>query len=166
MAKITDDKVIVVAGESWNEGVVGIVASRLVNHFQKPAIVLSIHNGIAKGSGRSIGNVDLYALIKSQEHLLAKFGGHKMAAGLSMNFENVPHFRALINDAAQKLHSDDFIPQSDILGELDCESITFELLELLQQFELFREEILSEVLSRDAHVVQIKLLATINRIAV
>lgn len=156
-----NDQVIVVAGEHWNEGVVGIVASRLVNHFQKPAIVLSIHNGIAKGSGRSIGNVDLYTLIKSQEHLLGKFGGHKMAAGLSMELKNVEQFRTLINEAAQELHPDDFIPQSDILGELESESINFELLELLQKFEPYGEgNPRPRFLLRDAQVVQIKLFGS------
>ena len=155
------DQVIVVAGEHWNEGVVGIVASRLVNHFQKPAIVLSIHNGIAKGSGRSIGNVDLYTLIKSQEHLLGKFGGHKMAAGLSMDLGNLQQFRTLINEAALKLHPDDFIPQSDILGELESESINFELLELLQKFEPYGEgNPRPRFLLRDAQVVQIKLFGS------
>lgn len=157
----TSDQIIVVAGEHWNEGVVGIVASRLVNHFQKPAIVLSIHNGIAKGSGRSIGNVDLYALIKSQEHLLAKFGGHKMAAGLSMDLANVDTFRTLINEAAKALHPDDFIPQSDILGELESQSINFELLELLQKFEPYGEgNPRPRFLLRDAHVVGIKLFGS------
>ena len=155
------DKVIVVAGENWNEGVVGIVASRLVNHFQKPAIVLSIHNGIAKGSGRSIGNIDLYTLIKSQEHLLAKFGGHKMAAGLSMDLANVDGFRTLINETAQFIHPDDFIPQSDILGELESESINPKLLELLQKFEPYGEgNPRPRFLLRDAHVVQIKLFGS------
>jgi single-stranded-DNA-specific exonuclease len=129
-----EDTVIVVAGEHWNEGVVGIVASRLVSHFQKPAIVLSIHNGIAKGSGRSIGNVDLYTLIKSQEHLLGKFGGHKMAAGLSMSIENVEAFRAGINEATRHIAPEDFIPHNDIVGELSHESINFQLLELLEKF--------------------------------
>jgi single-stranded-DNA-specific exonuclease len=155
------DQVIVVAGENWNEGVVGIVASRLVNHFQKPAIVLSIHNGIAKGSGRSIGNVDLYTLIKSQERLLAKFGGHKMAAGLSMNLQNVATFRTQINQAAQEIHPDDFIPQNDILGELDHDAINLQLLELLQRFEPFGEgNPRPRFLLRDAQVVQIKLFGS------
>lgn len=153
-----EDTVIVVAGEHWNEGVVGIVASRLVSHFQKPAIVLSIHNGIAKGSGRSIGNVDLYTLIKSQEHLLGKFGGHKMAAGLSMSIENVEAFRAGINEAARHIAPEDFIPHNDIVGELSHESINFQLLELLEQFEPYGEgNPRPKFLLREADVVAIKL---------
>jgi single-stranded-DNA-specific exonuclease len=154
----TESSIIVVAGEGWNEGVVGIVASRLVNHFQKPAVVLSIHNGIAKGSGRSIGNVDLYSLIKSQESLLAKFGGHKMAAGLSMDIENIDAFRAGINSSAAALHPDDFIPQSDILGELEHHSINFDLLALLERYEPYGEgNPRPRFLIRDAEVVSVKL---------
>lgn len=153
-----NDSILVVEGEGWNEGVVGIVASRLVSHFQKPAIVLSVHNGIAKGSGRSIGNIDLYTLIKSQEHLLAKFGGHKMAAGLSLDAENIEAFRIGINTEASQLHPDDFIPQSDILGELDHHAINFDLLNLLERYEPYGEgNPRPRFLIRDAEVVSVKL---------
>lgn len=156
-----DDPIIVVAGEHWNEGVVGIVASRLVNHFQKPAIVLSLHNGIAKGSGRSIGNVDLYTLIKSQEHLLAKFGGHKMAAGLSMESDAVESFRRGINDAAKYVNPKDFIPHNDIVGELEHEMINFQLLELLERFEPYGEgNPRPRFLIREADVVTVKLFGS------
>lgn len=134
-----NDPVIVVAGEGWNEGVVGIVASRLVNQFQKPAIVLSIHEGIAKGSGRSIGNVDLYTLIQSQASLLTKFGGHTMAAGLSMDIGVLESFRQGINDVASQLDPHDFIPKSDVIGELKHDAIGVGLLELLEKFEPYGE---------------------------
>ncbi|MDD5716910.1 MAG: single-stranded-DNA-specific exonuclease RecJ [Sulfuricurvum sp.] len=156
-----NDSVIVVAHEGWNEGVVGIVASRLVNHFQKPAIVLSIHNGIAKGSGRSIGNVDLYRLIKSQEDLLGKFGGHKMAAGLSMDSHNVEAFRIGINAKAKEVDPADFIPVNEIIGELEHETINFQLLELLEQFEPYGEgNPRPRFLIRDAEVVAVKLFGS------
>lgn len=157
----SSDTVIVVAGKNWNEGVVGIVASRLVTHFQKPAIVLSIHNGIAKGSGRSIGNVDLYSLIKSQETLLGKFGGHKMAAGLSLEYENVDRFRQGINDAARSIPAEDFIPHSDVVGELEHEMINFQLLELLERFEPYGEgNPRPKFLMREADVVNVKLFGS------
>jgi single-stranded-DNA-specific exonuclease len=156
-----NDTIIVVAGEHWNEGVVGIVASRLVSHFQKPAIVLSIHNGIAKGSGRSIGSVDLYSLIKSQETHLQKFGGHKMAAGLSMSSEVVDAFRQGINEAAKTIAPEDFIPHNDIVGELEHEMINFQLLELLERFEPYGEgNPRPRFLIRDADVVTVKLFGS------
>lgn len=155
------DSIIVVAGKGWNEGVVGIVASRLVNHFQKPAIVLSIHNGIAKGSGRSLGNIDLFTLIKSQEEYLLKFGGHKMAAGLSMSEEVVERFKEGINRSASKLNPHDFIPKSEIIGELDTESITPELLHLLERFEPYGEgNPRPRFLMRSAHVTEVKLFGS------
>lgn len=158
---VEEDAILVVHGEGWNEGVVGIVASRLVSHFQKPAVVLSIHNGIAKGSGRSIGNVDLYTLIKSQEHLLAKFGGHKMAAGLSLSADDVNAFRLGINAEAVKIHPDDFVPQSDILGELEHHAINFDLLALLEQYEPYGEgNPRPRFLIRDAEVVSVKLFGS------
>lgn len=78
-----------------------------------------------------------------------------------MDLSNVDQFRILINEAAQELNPDDFIPQSDILGELECESINFELLELLQKFEPYGEgNPRPRFLLRDAHVVQIKLFGS------
>jgi single-stranded-DNA-specific exonuclease len=156
-----NDTIIVVAGESWNEGVVGIVASRLVSHFQKPAIVLSIHNGIAKGSGRSIGNVDLYSLIKSQEEHLQKFGGHKMAAGLSMNSAAINTFRQGINEVAKRINPADFIPLNEIIGELEYDMINFQLLELLERFEPYGEgNPRPRFLIRDADVIAVKLFGS------
>ena len=155
-----DDRVIVVAGEHWNEGVVGIVASRLVSRFQKPAIVLSIHNGIAKDLAAA-SNVDLYALIKSQEELLDKFGGHKMAAGLSMPGERVEQFRRDINKVAEGVDPNDFIPHTDIVGELEHHMINFELLELLERFEPYGEgNPRPRFLLRDAEVVNVKLFGS------
>jgi len=134
-----DDNIIVVSHEGWHEGVVGIVASRLVQRFGKPAIVLSIENGIAKGSARSIGEISIYELIKAQEGLLEKFGGHKMAAGLGLQEKNIAFFKTAINKAAQSIPAKDYIPQEEILGEIDSAFIDFELLDILEQFEPFGE---------------------------
>lgn len=134
-----NDLVIVVANEHWHEGVVGIVAARLVQRFGKPAIVLSIENNRAKGSARSIGNINLYELIKAEETFLEKFGGHKMAAGLALSADNIDSFRKAINANAHQLDPADFLPQEDILGELDSNSIDFELLHILEHFEPYGE---------------------------
>ncbi len=134
-----DDLVIVAAAENWHEGVVGIAAARLVQRFGRPAIVLSLHNGIAKGSARSIGDVNIYELIKEQAHLLSKFGGHKMAAGLSLESHNLKSFKEAINAAAKTLDPDDFQPKEEILGQLEPDTIDFELLKILEQFEPYGE---------------------------
>lgn len=133
------DKIIVVANQGWHEGVVGIVASRLVQRFGKPSIVLSIENEVAKGSARSIGEISIYALIKAQSHLLARFGGHKMAAGLSLKEENIAEFKTALNKAAASIADEDYLPQEEILGEITSHAIDFELLDLLEEFEPYGE---------------------------
>lgn len=152
-----NDKVIVVAGDDWHEGVVGIVASRLTDKFLKPAIVLSINNGIAKGSARSIGEVNIYNLIKENETFLQKFGGHKMAAGLSLKVEDVEEFKKAINKTANNIDEKDFIPKEYITGVLPTDEIDFELLDILQQFEPYGEGNLKpRFLMEDADIISIK----------
>ena len=154
-----EDKVIVVAGKGWHEGVVGIVASRLVDKFGRPAIVLSIKDEEAKGSARSIGEVNIYELIKENEHLLTKFGGHKMAAGLGLHVKDIKAFAEAVNQSAQKVPEDDFIPKEQISGILQSEDIDTELLSLLEQFEPYGEANLRPTfLIKDAEVVSIKLM--------
>ena len=157
----TEDKVIVVAGEGWHEGVVGIVAARLVDKFSKPAIVLSIENGVAKGSARSIGEVNIYELIKENAHYLSKFGGHKMAAGLGLKEEDITAFREAINKSAQKLDPKDFLPKEEVTGTLNSDDIDLELLKLLESFEPYGEaNPRPSFLIKDAEVVSIKLMGS------
>jgi single-stranded-DNA-specific exonuclease len=89
--------VLVLWDEQWHPGVLGLVASQLAQDFGRPAILLSTSDGMAKGSARSIRQIDLYQLVKSQEHLLHRFGGHPFAAGLSLKRENLPIFIDAIN---------------------------------------------------------------------
>lgn len=152
-------KVIVVWGEDWHEGVVGIVASRLVDRFGVPAIVLSVKDGVAKGSARSIGNVDIYKLIKENESLLEKFGGHKMAAGLSLNIENLDTFKTQINQNARKIDDKEFLPQTEVIATLSLEDLDFELLEMLKLFEPYGEANPRPLfLLQDAEIVSVKLM--------
>jgi single-stranded-DNA-specific exonuclease len=85
---------IVVAGEGWHSGVVGIVASRLVERYQRPALVAAIEGDVAKGSGRSIKGFDLHAGLGACSNLLTRFGGHKMAAGFELAASDLPELRA------------------------------------------------------------------------
>jgi single-stranded-DNA-specific exonuclease len=134
-----DDTVIVVARKNWHEGVVGIVASRLVDKFGKPALVLAINDGIAKGSARSIGDVNLHELLVLSDTHLLKYGGHKMAAGLALNENDLDAFRAEINSHAAKLDKSLFIPKDQIMGELYAPDIDFRLLNMIEQFEPYGE---------------------------
>lgn len=153
--------IIVVYGEDWHEGVVGIVASRLVNHFERPSIVLSIKEGVAKGSARSLGNIDIYKLIKENAHYLQRFGGHKMAAGLGLDEGDIEAFSRAINKSASGLTCNDFIPSEDVLGILDTHDIDFELLEMLESFEPYGEANLRpKFLLKDAHIMEIKYIGS------
>ncbi|WP_353661629.1 single-stranded-DNA-specific exonuclease RecJ [Hydrogenimonas sp. SS33] len=134
-----EDPVIVVAGEGWHEGVVGIVASRLVDRFGKPAIVLAVEGDRAKGSGRSIGEVDLFALLQQSGSHLEGFGGHKMAAGLALKTDNLEPFRQAVCRAASRLDPAQFRPKANVLGELPMGEIDWELMEILERFEPYGE---------------------------
>jgi single-stranded-DNA-specific exonuclease len=130
-----ESKVIVVWGEAWHEGVIGIVASRLVDAFKLPAIVLSLHGGKAKGSARSVGDVDIYSLIKAQEALLEGFGGHKQAAGLTIAKENLETFKAAVNQAASLLDPGVFTPHVNLIGTMTFGHLDAECFEIIEQFE-------------------------------
>src|SRR5688572_1580228 len=117
--------VIVVAGDGWHRGVIGIVASKLVEALNRPAIVLSIDGGIAYGSCRSIPSFDVLAALESCADLMTKFGGHRQAAGLTIETSRIREFRTRINDHADRcLQPDDLRPRLWIDGALTFRSIT------------------------------------------
>ena len=131
---------IVVAGEGWHPGVIGIVASRLVEKYYKPAILLSIDGEVAKGSCRSIEQLHMHdALAACKEHLL-KFGGHAQAAGLSLKAENIDAFRKAFCDyAAAHLTADDYVPTAKIEFEMHPASVTLDLIDEIAQLEPYGE---------------------------
>lgn len=135
----SDDKVIVVASEGWHEGVVGIVAARLCRAFERPAIVLSQNGNICKGSGRSFNACHLFNLVKTHRDILAKFGGHSAAIGLSMSEDDVDEFRQKLQQSAEGHCSSDEYSDPDILGELSFRYIDFSLVALIDQYEPFGE---------------------------
>jgi single-stranded-DNA-specific exonuclease len=89
--------VIVLADEQWQLGVLGLIAGQIAQEHGRPTILLAIEGAIARGSARSFNNIDLYQLVRAQQHLLHRFGGHPYAAGLSLAIENLPLFAAAIN---------------------------------------------------------------------
>ena len=148
------DNIAIVWGSDWNEGVVGIVAARVANHFKMPAIALSCKNGICKGSGRSYGDCDLFSLASHAKELYDKFGGHKMALGLSFKQENLKLIKSILNLAAKDCNKD-YIDKS-ILGILPFSEIDFELLEILEKFEPYGEANLKpKFIAKDVEVLQI-----------
>jgi len=132
------DNFIVVKGD-FHEGVVGIVASRLVHKYKKPAIVLSRKGDVLKGSGRSLGNIDIFELINECRDLLEGYGGHKMACGLSINIDNFEPFRQKINEKISKYKKEDFFIKDHVLGELPFCEIDIDLIEILKRFEPYGE---------------------------
>ncbi len=141
MQQIKDDEnIIVVWGEDWHEGVVGIVASRLSKRYKKPAIVFSIRDGIAKGSARGVGDVDILSLIQEQENILLGFGGHKGAAGVSIDKNNLEQFKTQIVKSSCNLTTKELEAGSSVLGEIDMSEIDFELLEILEEFEPYGQK--------------------------
>ncbi|HEY1306376.1 MAG TPA: single-stranded-DNA-specific exonuclease RecJ [Vicinamibacterales bacterium] len=111
--------VIVVAGEGWHRGVIGIVASKLVDAFHRPAIVISTDGEVAHGSCRSIPSFNMLAALESCGEVMTRFGGHKQAAGLTMESARIRELRARVNDFADaRLQPDDLRPRLWIDGAL------------------------------------------------
>ena len=117
--------VIVVAGEGWHRGVIGIVASKLVDAFHRPAIVLSTDGETAHGSCRSIPSFNMLAALESCADAMIKFGGHKQAAGLTIESARIRELRMRVNDFADGcLDPDDLRPRLWVDGALTFRSIT------------------------------------------
>lgn len=128
----------IVYNPSWNKGVVGIVASRLVEAFYKPTIVLTKSNGFVTGSARSIQGFDLYEAIESCSDLLENFGGHVYAAGLTLKEENLPEFSRRIDEFISAKITDDMLtPVVEIDAKLDFARITPKFFRILKLFQPF-----------------------------
>lgn len=122
--------VLVVGGAGWHRGVIGIAASKLVDQYHKPAIVLSIDGDVAHGSCRSIPAFDMLDALERCSDLFLRFGGHRQAAGLTMDAARVPEFRARINAHADDvLEPDHLRPRLRIDGSLNLKNITADLVE-------------------------------------
>lgn len=123
---VTEDQAaLVFAGQNWHRGVVGIVASRLVERFCRPVFVLSEEDGQAQGSGRGIPPFHLLEALESMPDLFTRFGGHRQAAGVALCSEQVPEFRRRLNAyAAARLSPADFRPQLAIDAVVDFKELT------------------------------------------
>lgn len=141
--QIKDSLVLVVAGENWNPGVVGIVASRLVEKYYRPTIVLSLNHekGIAKGSARSIEGFHLYNELAKNRELLPHFGGHPMAAGMTLPLEHVDELRQRLHDQASAcLTEEQLIQKLHIDVPITLNEISVEAIEEIRQLAPFGTE--------------------------
>ena len=132
--------IIVVYKEGWHKGVLGIVASRIVDKYYRPTVVISVEDGVGTGSARSVDGFHLYEALTSCAGILENYGGHKRAAGLRLKGNNIEAFRQAINDYARKsLPQEKFIPSLEIDGEIPLSAIDLNLMELINSMEPYGE---------------------------
>jgi single-stranded-DNA-specific exonuclease len=134
-------KTTVIYGEKWHKGVIGIVASRLIEEYYRPTIVFTKSNDLVTGSARSVKDFDIYAAIESCSHLLTHFGGHKFAAGLSLEEKNLESFKLLFEKEVEgSILESQMIPEIEIDMEIELGNITPRLFRILKQFAPFGPE--------------------------
>lgn len=132
------DYALVLSRESWHGGVIGIVASRLIERYYRPTVMISVEDGMGKGSARSIPGFDIYEALNQCSDLLEQFGGHTYAAGLSLPKENIPELRRRLNEVAREmLSADDLIPKLHISAELNLDEVDDDLYRQLRAFAPF-----------------------------
>ncbi len=138
---LENDLAIVLHQEEWHPGVIGIVASRLVEKYYRPTIMLTTIDGIAKGSARSINNFNIYEALQKCEHLLIHFGGHQAAAGLAVELDKVQDFKDKFNEIVKEsITESDLFPEIVIDAKIKLSEITPKFLRILDQFAPFGPE--------------------------
>lgn len=134
--EMEDDYVLVLDHEGWHHGIIGIVASKISEKFNKPCILISTGDGMGKGSGRSIKGFNLFQALEECSGELVKFGGHELAAGLSVETERIDEFRKHINQYAKSVMNEaDFVPKIYVDAELPIEYINMNTVERLMILE-------------------------------
>jgi single-stranded-DNA-specific exonuclease len=129
---------IVVAGEGWHRGVIGLAASKIAEKFYRPTIVLSIEDGIAHGSARSIAGYHLLNGLDSCAELFEQYGGHAAAAGMKIKQENIEYLQERLNThATEILSAEDLIPELKIDAVVSSQTLNLDLVQELKQFEPF-----------------------------
>jgi single-stranded-DNA-specific exonuclease len=136
-----NDSAIVLHQESWHPGVIGIVASRLVERYYRPTIMMTTVDGVAKGSARSISGFNIHEALKRCENKLIQFGGHKYAAGLTVELDRVDEFRDAFKQVAAELLTEDLLtPEIKIDAEVQLSDLTPKFIRVLNQFAPFGPE--------------------------
>ncbi len=135
---LLDRKSMLLADEGWHQGVLGIVASKLTARYHRPVVLIAVKDGVGKGSGRSIPELDLFAALAQCSHLLDKFGGHRMAAGLTIRVENIRKLQAAFETAViQLVPEHDCAARLEIDSEIEFSQINPQLMEELEDLEPF-----------------------------
>ena len=135
---LDDEVAIVLHNESWHPGVIGIVASRLVEKYYRPSVLLTTMDGIAKGSARSINGFNIYEALQKCNDLLLHFGGHQAAAGLALELDKIDEFRTKFNEVLKSsITSEDLLQVISIDSKIKFSEITPKFLRILDQFAPF-----------------------------
>ena len=137
---LDENKAIIVGGENWHHGVIGIVSSKITEMYFKPSILLSFEeDGIGKSSGRSIPGFDLHEALMKCSDTIEKFGGHSMAVGITVKKDNLEKFKKEFEQIATQSKIDEIIPIINIDAKVDLSDIDKEMVESLKQLEPFGE---------------------------
>jgi single-stranded-DNA-specific exonuclease len=135
---LENDIGLVLHDDNWHPGVIGIVASRMVEKFLRPAVMLSTVDGVAKGSARSISGFNVYNALQECEDLLIQYGGHEAAAGISLEIENIDEFRKRFNAILKRsIQGKDILPEIVIDSHISFNEITPKFIRILDQFAPF-----------------------------
>jgi single-stranded-DNA-specific exonuclease len=158
-------KTLLFADERWHPGVLGIVAAKLTARYHRPVVLLAIEDGMGKGSGRSIADVDLFKALGQCEHLLDKFGGHRLAAGLSVRVENIRKLRQAFEETVIRFtQSRSNGPCLEIDSEIEFHQINPKLLDELKGLEPYGSENPTPIFAaREIHVVSAAMVGKHHR---
>ncbi|MEO8398779.1 MAG: single-stranded-DNA-specific exonuclease RecJ [Ignavibacteriaceae bacterium] len=153
---------IILHQENWHPGVIGIVASRLVEKYYRPTIMLTTIDGIAKGSARSISNFNIYQALQKCEDLLIHFGGHQAAAGLAVEIEKIDEFKNKFNQVVRdSITDEDLLPELHIDSKIKFSEITPKFLRIIDQFSPFGPGNMRPVfLAEDVHSVNSRIVGS------
>lgn len=132
-----EDKVLVLVSDKWHHGVVGIVASKLVERFHKPVLMLCREGELCKGSGRSISGFNLFQALSAAAGILKKFGGHEMAAGLTIEYKRINELQRALNQFGEMLDAGIYLEILHAELQTETEEVTLQTAELLRLFEPF-----------------------------
>lgn len=136
---LEEKNAIILAGENWHHGVIGIVSSKITEMYFKPSILLCIEDDMCKGSGRSIPGFDLHDALMKCTDTIEKFGGHSMAVGITVKKEKFKDFQEEFEEVAKEAHLEEIMPVIQIDGKVQLSEISQEMVESLKELEPFGE---------------------------
>ncbi len=137
--KLYEKSAIIIGGENWHHGVIGIVSSKITDLYFKPSILLCYEDDLAKGSGRSIPGFDLHEALMKCQNSIERFGGHSMAIGITIKKDKFKEFSEQFEEIAKESKIDEIIPIINIDGKINLGDINREIVESLKQLEPYGE---------------------------